>query len=326
MLAEADRRIVAALAVNGRASWARIARVLDVSETTVARRAERLLAAGIVRVMGVPDPLACGFGQPVLAHLRCAPGAVRRVADALAARPDARFVTVLTGYWDVIVEIIASNRDHLTRILVDEIQALDGVEETSTETVLRTFKTTYDWSRDLLGERAGEIAPAVVETSGGSVVLDDVDLGVIAELGEDGRTSYAGLAARLGVSESVAARRVGRLISHGCLRFATLVDPEALGFSVEAFIRLSVDLPRLEEAAAALCEQTPARYVSVTTGASDLVCEAVLHDPQELYGFITGPLAALPGLRHVETSMELQTLKRAFRPRAGATPSDRTAV
>lgn len=55
---------------------------------------------------------------------------------------------MLTGHWDVIVEIIASDRDQLTGILVDEIQSLGGVHETSTETVLRTFKTTYDWSRD----------------------------------------------------------------------------------------------------------------------------------------------------------------------------------
>ncbi|MGH3342710.1 MAG: Lrp/AsnC family transcriptional regulator [Carbonactinosporaceae bacterium] len=323
MLDDVDRRIVAALAVNGRATWGQVAHCVGVSETTAARRAQRLCDAGLMHVVGVPDPLACGFGQPVLVHLRCAPGAVRRVGSRLAERADARFVAILAGPADVVVELIATDRQHLTRILVDELQAIDGVRETSTEIVLRTFKTSFDWSRELLGDRTGELAPVPVKTTKGPVPLDDVDLALIAELAVDGRSSYAELAATLGVSESMAARRVTALVSRGCVGFAPVIDPSLVGYATEAFIRLRVDLPRLEEAAATLCQHPPARYVSATTGASDLVCEVVLPDSDALYLFVTETLAALPGLRRVETAMELQTLKRAFRPRspAGSAPA-----
>jgi DNA-binding Lrp family transcriptional regulator len=318
VLDDVDRRIVAALAVNGRATWGQVGRCVGVSETTASRRAQRLFDAGALRIVGVPDPLACGFGQPVLVHLRCAPGAVRRVASRLAERADARFVAILAGPSDVVVELIATDREHLTRILVDEVHGIEGVIETSTETVLRTFKMSFDWNRGLLGDRVDELAPVPMESPRGPVRVDDLDMALIAELTVEGRRSYADLAATLSMSESMAARRVTGLVARGCLGFAPVIEPGLVGFSTEAFIRLQVDLPALEDAATALCREPQARYISATTGAADLVCEAVLPDSDALYTFVTEGLATLPGLRRVETALELQTLKRAFRPRPAA--------
>jgi DNA-binding Lrp family transcriptional regulator len=315
VLDHVDQRIVAALAVNGRATWGQVGRCVGVSETTASRRAQRLFDTGLLRIVGVPDPLACGFGQPVLVHLRCAPGAVRRVASQLSERADARFVAILAGPSDLVVELIATDRQHLTRILVDEVQPIEGVTETSTETVQRTFKMSFDWNRGVLGDRVDQLSPVPVESPRGPVRVDDLDMALIAELTVDGRTSYAHLASTLSISESMAARRVTGLVSRGCLGFAPVIDPALVGYSTEAFIRLQVDLPALEEAATTLCRQPQARYISATTGAADLVCEAVLPDSDALYAFVTETLATLPGLRRVETAMELQTLKRAFRPR-----------
>lgn len=314
-LDDVDRRIIAGLAVHGRASWAQLGRATGVAETTVARRAQRLFDAGLVSIVGLPDPLTCGYGQPVLVHLGCAPGTVRTVAAELAARADVRLVVVLSGRSDILVELISTNRDHLASVLIDEIQAMPGVVDTSTETVLRTFKLTFDWARDLLGDRAGALAPAPPDPARGTVRLDDTDVALVAELTDDGRRSYTELAAAVGVTESTAARRVTRLVDAGCLSFAAVVDPALLGYTTEAFFRLQVEIAEVEAVAATLCAETGVRYVSATTGASDLVCEAVLPDTDALYRFVTGTLAAVPGVKSVETSLELETVKRAFRAR-----------
>lgn len=314
-IGDLDRSIVAGLAVSGRATWSQLGRAVGVGETTVARRAQRLFDEGLVTIVGLPDPLACGYGQPVLVHLRCAPGAVRTVAAELARRADARLVVVIAGPSDIIVELISTNRDHLASVLIDEIQTMPGVVETSTETVLKTFKLTFDWARDLLGDGVTALEPTANEPGKAATRLDDTDLALVAELTADGRRSYAELAAVLGISESRAARRVSRLVDAGCLSFAAVVDPALLGYTVEAFFRLQVDISRLEAIAATLCERTGVRYVSATTGASDLVCEVVLPDTDALYRFVTDTLSSVPGLKSVETSLELQTLKRAFRAR-----------
>ncbi len=55
-----DRLIAGALQLNGRAAWRDIASVVDSTETTVARRAQRLIDAGTVRVTAPACPRAAG--------------------------------------------------------------------------------------------------------------------------------------------------------------------------------------------------------------------------------------------------------------------------
>ncbi|MGW3473659.1 Lrp/AsnC family transcriptional regulator, partial [Saccharopolyspora sp. NPDC000995] len=71
---ELDRRIVAALQLNGRAPWGAVAKHVGASESTVLRRAEKLTESGRLRIIGVVDVLRCGLGVPVLTRLRCRPG------------------------------------------------------------------------------------------------------------------------------------------------------------------------------------------------------------------------------------------------------------
>ncbi|SRR5579875_183468 len=311
-----DRRIMAALQISPRASWEQLASVLGTSQTTVARRAQRLLRAGCLVIVGLPDPLRCGSGRPVLVQLRTTPGSARQVGSQLVKRDDARFVALITGRNDVICELIAPDRQYLTSVLLDEIQVLGGVVETTTETVLRTFKTSYDWSRELLGEEVAALEARLEDggPAGPGQRPDEVDLRLISALGTDGRRSYADLSAELGLSETSVARRMRALIADGCLCLATLVDPGLLGYEIEIFVRMRVEPSRLETVAAMLAGQPAVRYIAATTGYSDLACEVVLRDTEAFYSFITASLGSLPGVENVETDLELQTLKRGFRP------------
>ncbi|MFC9256255.1 AsnC family transcriptional regulator [Amycolatopsis thailandensis] len=63
-----DRRVIGAPQVDGRASWRRIAEVLDAPERTVARRGARLLENGIVTVIAVTP-----YGVPMLVRVKAAP-------------------------------------------------------------------------------------------------------------------------------------------------------------------------------------------------------------------------------------------------------------
>jgi DNA-binding Lrp family transcriptional regulator len=323
MLDETDQRILARLAVDGRESWAQLARALELSESKVARRAQRLFDSGLARVVAVPDPLRCGFGTPVLVHLRCVPGHARAVADRLAARADTRLVILLAGSFDVVAEVISTDRSHLAQVIHDDFRELDGVLEASAESVLRTFKIGFDWARELLG---GD--PAAGRRSGVDTYLrphtelSPVDLNLVAALSDDGRLSYAALADRLGITESMVTRRLRQLVDGGYLTFSPLVDPALLGYEIEAFIRMRVDLRLIDKVARRLCRETAVRYLSVTTGASDLVCEAVLRDNAALYDFLTTTIANLDGVRGVETAVELGSIKRAYRPRPAMALAD----
>ena len=306
-----DRRIAAALQVNGRATWRQVARAVGTSESTVARRAQQLIDGGFMRVTAVADPIRCGFGYPVLVQLKCEVGAAGDAGQLLAQRPDVRFVALVTGAFDVVVELIVPSRRRLARILLEELPEIGGITQTTTESVLRNFKTAYDWSRDLLGTTAAELEPEPAPVAD-PIVPSGVDLELLQLLVEDGRRSFSQLADALGISESMARRRMDALVAAGCLKFATFVDPHQLGFDVEVLIFMRVDLAQLEETALALAARPEVRYLSATSGFSDLTCEVILRSQDDLYAFSTDTLAELPAVRQVDFALELATLKRGF--------------
>jgi DNA-binding Lrp family transcriptional regulator len=324
LLDELDRGIVAALQLDGRATWQQVARTVGASESTVSRRANRLLQQDIVRIVGVADPLRCGLGYPVLLQVECAVGAVGSVARTLALRPDVRFLTLLTGSHDLVLEIIVASRAHLATVLVDQLKSVPGITRTTTESVVRNFKTSYDWSRALLTHDSTPVeAPttAAVSRSSQPMALGSVDMELLQWLAVDGRLSAAELAGRVRASEPVVRRRVDALTAGGALRFATLVDPRLIGYDCEFILWLDVDLRHLEEIAAALGALPEIRYISATAGYSDLVAEVILRDLDDLYRFNTEVLAALPGVRRSEIGIELQTVKRAHLTSAAFDPT-----
>jgi DNA-binding Lrp family transcriptional regulator len=309
-----DARIVAAVQADARASYAQLAAMLDVSESTVMRRLQRLRSSGELVVIGVIDAQRCGLGRPVLVQLRTEPGRTVEVAQTVAARTDVRFLTLVSGRCDIICELIVRDRRHLATTLLQELARIDGITSTSTAAVLRTYKTRDEWSRVLLPDSVSAGSPAASSDVGlKAAKMDHLDMALISALGQDGRRSYVDLASELGLSETAVARRLGALLAGKQLALATLVDPSALGFEVEAFLRLRVDLAAAETVAMLLASRTEIRYVSATAGYSDIVCEAVLRDNDALHEFMTGTLGNLRGVRDLEIDLQLQTMKRSFR-------------
>jgi DNA-binding Lrp family transcriptional regulator len=314
LMDELDQRIAAALQVNGRASWLQVARVLGSSESTVARRAQLMMESGKIRVVVIADPVRCGFGYWVLLQIRCEVGESTRVAHTLAERPDVRYLALVTGPFDIVIELIVPSRRYLARILLEEIPKVGGIKETTTRMVLRNFKMAYDWSRDLLGPASKNLEryDEALEPEDMTCVLDEVDLRLYELLLEDGRRSFSELAAIAGISASMARRRVDSLWKKGCIRFATLIEPSLLGYDAECICWVRVDLSRLEQTAKALAAKREVRYLSATINYSDLIAEVVLPSQDALYEFCTEMLGRLPGVQEVNVNLKLQTVKQAY--------------
>jgi len=96
-----DRRIINILETNGRASNARIARQVGVSEGTVRRRLNQLMSQNVIRVVALPDPRALGYESEALIGVQVDPDKMDQVADSLAALPHTRWVAVTTGSFDM---------------------------------------------------------------------------------------------------------------------------------------------------------------------------------------------------------------------------------
>jgi Lrp/AsnC family transcriptional regulator, regulator for asnA, asnC and gidA len=148
--------------------------------------------------------------------------------------------------------------------------------------------------------------------NGGAVRLDSVDRGLVANLKLDGRMSYAELASRLGVSEGTARNRLTRLIEGGVVRIAPVVEPEPIGYRLNVWLGIRCHPGAARDAAAALRDLHPVRYVGICTGTYDLICEAIFLSEAELLGFLSTGLADVPGLVHVDTSTVLDIAKFGY--------------
>lgn len=139
---ELDRAIIEALQENGRESFRRIAARLDVSEGTVRARYARLTQEGILQVVAVTNPLGLGFDQALIGVKTSGPPGA--VADEVARWPEADYVVVTAGRFDLVVEVVTSGRQELLD-LTNRMRALPGVASTETFFYLEMWKQLYDW-------------------------------------------------------------------------------------------------------------------------------------------------------------------------------------
>jgi Lrp/AsnC family transcriptional regulator for asnA, asnC and gidA len=137
-----DQGIIEALQGNGRESFRRIATRLGVSEATVRARYTRLSADDILQVVAVTNPLGLGFEQALVGVKTT--GAPQPVADEISGWPEADYVVITAGQYDVLVECVAADRGDLLE-LTNRMRALDGVASTETFLYLRMVKQLYDW-------------------------------------------------------------------------------------------------------------------------------------------------------------------------------------
>ncbi len=95
---ELDRKIIALLQLDGRASNAKIAREVGVSEGTVRRRLRRLVKEDVVKVIAVPNLEKLGYATTALIGISTGPGKSDAVADAISAMEEAHYVAITTGF------------------------------------------------------------------------------------------------------------------------------------------------------------------------------------------------------------------------------------
>lgn len=137
-----DQGIIEALQANGRESFRAIAARLGVSEATIRARYARLCDDDILQVVGVTNPLGLGFEQ-ALVGLKTT-GSSQPVADEIASWPEADYVVVTAGQYDLVVEVVAPDRRGVLDV-TNRMRSLDGVVSTETFLYLDLVKQLYDW-------------------------------------------------------------------------------------------------------------------------------------------------------------------------------------
>ena len=109
---------------------------------SVRARYARLTSEGIVQVVAVTNPLGLGFDQALVGVKTSGPPGA--VADEISRWPEADYVVVTAGQFDVLVELVCAGRHELLA-LTNRMRALDGVVSTESFLYLDMVKQLYDW-------------------------------------------------------------------------------------------------------------------------------------------------------------------------------------
>jgi Lrp/AsnC family transcriptional regulator, leucine-responsive regulatory protein len=143
--------------------------------------------------------------------------------------------------------------------------------------------------------------------------MDAIDLKAIAALQHDGRVTWATLGDTLGMTGPAAADRVRKLEADHVIRgYAALINPDAVGASLTAYVAVTLDHPKARPAfirrVARLAEIQECHHIA---GDDDYLLKVRCAGTADLDRLLTDELKALPGIVRTRTTVVLRTMKES---------------
>ncbi|MBY4128651.1 AsnC family transcriptional regulator [Rhodococcus fascians] len=143
-LDDVSKAIIEQLQEDGRRSYAAIGKAVGLSEAAVRQRVQRLTDSGVMQIVAVTDPVQVGFKRQAMIGIRCT-GDSYALSEELSAIDAIDYVVLTAGSFDVVVEVVCEDDEHLLQILNKQIRSLDAVTSTETLVYLKLVKQQYNW-------------------------------------------------------------------------------------------------------------------------------------------------------------------------------------
>ena len=144
VLDQTDERILDALRHDGRMSIRSLAERLHISRANAYARTRRLRADGVIRGFHADiDPVAAGMATSAYVTLNLEQTEWRNVRARLEAMPGVAHFALVGGEFDVVLLVRARDNSDLRRIVLDEIQGMDGVLSTRTLLIFEETEPQY---------------------------------------------------------------------------------------------------------------------------------------------------------------------------------------
>ena len=144
VLDDVSKSIIEQLQQDGRRPYAAIGKAVGLSEAAVRQRVQRLLESGVMQIVAVTDPLTVGFPRAAMIGIRVE-GDMEAVADKLESMPEVDYVVITAGTYDILVEVVCEDDDHLLEVINRRIRAIPGVRHTESFVYLKLRKQIYTW-------------------------------------------------------------------------------------------------------------------------------------------------------------------------------------
>ncbi|WP_310723600.1 Lrp/AsnC family transcriptional regulator [Streptomyces sp. N2A] len=316
-----DVRIIRALQVSPRASFASMADALGLTEGAVNRRYRRLCADGVIRVAGMVNPGALGQSR-WLVRLRCRPGSVTAIAGALAKRDDVNWVAVGAAGCEVTCATQSRTQAQREELLGQRLPRTAAVLDINAFAMLRQFMggRGHYWAalHGVLSPEQeamlGSDGPPFTESpvvAGDPVRLTGEDEKILEALAADGRASLVDLATAADSTPGRVSRRLHALLQQRVVHIDVEIAAAALGYHARANLWLRVHPSAVKNVGRTLAREPEIAFAAAISGPYNIHAVAHCRDFDELFEFTSDRIGSLPGLQSMEISPVLQHVKQA---------------
>jgi Lrp/AsnC family transcriptional regulator for asnA, asnC and gidA len=143
-----NKQIIEKLQADGRLPYSAIARELGTSEGTIRNRVNQMLAAKVLQVIAVVDPLALGHEGYAMIAMKVAGGADPRVVGKrFEACEEVTYILFAAGQYDLLVEVICRTQGELRDFLLDHCYGHADIASVEPLLALAMYKNLLKWGQ-----------------------------------------------------------------------------------------------------------------------------------------------------------------------------------
>ena len=295
-----NRQILIALEKDGRYSYTKLAKKLNLKISTISKRVNYLLENDMISIKAVPNPHRIGYKVMVFITLDVDILKVKNVCDKLVENPNISSIVTTFGRFDILVFAEFLNLDDLYKLVREELPCIEGINKIDTF-FISEVKKRYEkiFNPDSLKDNPAKIY--------------EIDEQLINELRKDGRANYTKLAKKYNTSSATISRRVASLIRKEVIKITVVPNPtKLLGYSAVAYLGLQTELKKINRISDEL-SYFPEVYTVMTLMSSfSILAIVVLPNFEFLYEFIINKIASIDGVINVETLIRAELRKRTY--------------
>ncbi|MDT7875200.1 MAG: Lrp/AsnC family transcriptional regulator [Sulfolobaceae archaeon] len=142
ILDDVDKKILKILQENARTPFSKVAKMLNLSESTIHMRIKRLKDNGVIKGFYVDiNPEAIGYNIMAFVLIKADPKKYEEILKRITEFKEVFEIFDVTGEYYALLKVRVKSREELASVL-DKIGNMEGVTSTYTMFVLRTIKET----------------------------------------------------------------------------------------------------------------------------------------------------------------------------------------
>ena len=283
-----DLAIIEALQRDGRAPYAQIGEHAGLSGDAVRVRMNRMLAAGVIRIVGVVDPAALGLNALATIGIEFH-GDMEEFIRFLRARPEITFDVTTLGRYNVVIAAACPDAKDLLEFLYGHVANVAGVQRLDVWSHLGIVKWESGFRRTSLGPEARQVQKEVGEA----------DRRLLRYLVDDPRVNLKQVAAELDAPYQTVRRHAQALFDRGIVRAATIVNRVRLEPIVMALLGLSIS-GRVDTTLARLAKLDEVELIVRTGGRFQALAEIATRSAKDLVSVVDEHVSPIGGIQHVE--------------------------